>query len=213
MTRGDSKTGESRIFKALAHPMRMRLLAVLSEREASPVELAAELDERLSNVAYHVRTLETLGCVELVRTTQRRGALEHHYRATTRPWLTEAQWSRLPAASRRSISASRLSEIWTDAMAALASDTFDSRTDRHLSWTNLVLDDQAWRELAAILAETLDRALELQAEAAARLQEERAGEPVDAKLVLMHYEAAPPAPKATPQSRRGREHRKGAAPG
>ena len=200
------KSSESKVFKALSHPLRMKLLAILSEREASPTELATELGEPLGNVAYHVKTLAELDCIELVRTTPRRGAVEHHYRATIRAFLTESQWERLPDTSRRSISASRLSEIWADAAAAIKSDTFDSRTDRHLSWTNLVLDEQGWSDLSAILAETLDRALQLQAEVAGRLSNDGIENSLSAKLVMMHYEAAPPEPK--PAAGRGSKRKR-----
>lgn len=200
------KSSESKVFKALSHPLRMKLLAILSEREASPTELATELGEPLGNVAYHVKTLAELDCIELVRTTPRRGAVEHHYRATIRAFLTESQWERLPETSRRSISASRLSEIWADAAAAIKSDTFDSRTDRHLSWTNLVLDEQGWADLSAILAETLDRALALQAEVAGRLGNDGLDNSLSAKLVMMHYEAAPPGSK--PAAGRGSKRKR-----
>ncbi|MEA2125613.1 MAG: hypothetical protein QOI80_2395 [Solirubrobacteraceae bacterium] len=53
--------------------------------EASPKELASQLDEKLGNVSYHVRILARLGLIELVRETPRRGAVEHHYRSTPRP--------------------------------------------------------------------------------------------------------------------------------
>jgi hypothetical protein len=36
-------------------------------------------------VSYHVRILARLGLIELVRTTPRRGAVEHHYRSLPRP--------------------------------------------------------------------------------------------------------------------------------
>jgi DNA-binding transcriptional ArsR family regulator len=200
------KSTESNVFKALAHPLRMNLLAILSERRASPTELADELGEPLGNVAYHVKMLEQLDCIELVGTTPRRGAVEHFYRATVRPFLTEEEWATLPESSRRSISSTRLREIWSDAAAAVESNTFDSRTDRHLSWTNLVLDDKGWRDLTDLLAETLDRALALQSEVAARLDGDSAESTVNAKLVLMHYEAAPP-PEKRPPARGGRRKR------
>lgn len=79
-----SQTAESSdpsAVKALAHPLRVRALAILTEREASPSELAEELNEPLGNVSYHVRLLHDLGLIELVGTTPRRGAIEHHYRA------------------------------------------------------------------------------------------------------------------------------------
>jgi DNA-binding transcriptional ArsR family regulator len=73
---------DARVVKALAHPTRARILAVLRDRElASPVELSAELGIALGTVGYHVRRLESLGFIELAKRTQRRGAVEHHYRA------------------------------------------------------------------------------------------------------------------------------------
>jgi len=61
--------------------VRVRALAIFQERAASPSELAQELGQPLGNVSYHVRLLHELGLIELVSTTPRRGALEHHYRA------------------------------------------------------------------------------------------------------------------------------------
>jgi DNA-binding transcriptional ArsR family regulator len=73
---------DTRVVKALGHPTRVRILNVLRDRElASPVELSAELGVALGTVGYHVRRLEALGFIELARRTQRRGAVEHHYRA------------------------------------------------------------------------------------------------------------------------------------
>ncbi len=182
---------EPQVFKALAHPLRMKLLVAMSEREASPSELAAELEEPLGNVAYHIRMLERLECIELVRTTPRRGALEHHYRAIARPELEVGDWERVPAAARRSISWDRVSEIWRDLATALGSGHFDDRTDRHLGSTNLVLDEAGWSELSAELRALQERALEIQVASAARLKGAGPEAAVASKLVLMHYEATP----------------------
>jgi DNA-binding transcriptional ArsR family regulator len=72
------------IARALTHPLRARVLAILAERPASPKELASELGASLTLTSYHVRTLAELGVIRLERTTPRRGAVEHHYRATVR---------------------------------------------------------------------------------------------------------------------------------
>jgi DNA-binding transcriptional ArsR family regulator len=66
--------------RAMAHPMRARILAALDGRELSPVEMARELDASLGVVSYHVRVLADAEVVELARTTARRGAIQHHYR-------------------------------------------------------------------------------------------------------------------------------------
>jgi DNA-binding transcriptional ArsR family regulator len=65
---------KAEFFKALAHPLRIRILAMLADHSASPVQLSSKLDATLGTVAYHVRTLHSLGLVELVDTRQRRGA-------------------------------------------------------------------------------------------------------------------------------------------
>ena len=76
--------------------MRTRILGMLDERVASPRQLSDELDAPLQNVSYHVRELAKLNLIKLVRTTQRRGAIEHHYTAIAAPHVSDAAWSELP---------------------------------------------------------------------------------------------------------------------
>jgi hypothetical protein len=40
-----------------------------------------------------------LGYPELVRTAQRRGAIEHYYRAVARPFFSARDWAALPASA------------------------------------------------------------------------------------------------------------------
>jgi predicted transcriptional regulator len=46
-------------------------------RVSKTIAAARLEEEQLTNVSYQVRQLEQLGCIELVDTAQRRGALEH----------------------------------------------------------------------------------------------------------------------------------------
>src|SRR5829696_2433534 len=80
---------DPRYVKAMSHPLRVRILALLEERTASPVELAGWLGATLGTTAYHVRTLERMGLIELTRETRVRGAVEHHYRAKERPTVSD----------------------------------------------------------------------------------------------------------------------------
>src|SRR4051795_6885593 len=105
------ETSEARIAKALAHPLRARILQRLGERVASPGELAVELAAPLGVVSYHVRMLRDYECVELVRTEPRRGALQHFYRATARPTLDEAQWRKLPSSLRKELSGAAIGDL------------------------------------------------------------------------------------------------------
>jgi hypothetical protein len=61
---------------------------MLGDRVASPKEIADETGHPLGTVSYHVRELLKLECIELVDTTPRRGAIEHHYRALARATIT-----------------------------------------------------------------------------------------------------------------------------
>lgn len=68
------------------HPLKMRIIELYATgAELTPVDVQRELDEpKLGNVSYHVRALLADGLIELVRTEQRRGALAHFYRATSK---------------------------------------------------------------------------------------------------------------------------------
>ena len=103
MTMGSMEADvDQRLIKALGHPLRMSVLAILNARVASPSELAKELGEPLGNVAYHVKILEETGAIELVRTAPVRGALEHFYRATTD---VDATWLDLDDAAYEEVAA------------------------------------------------------------------------------------------------------------
>lgn len=72
---------DPRLAKALSNDVRARALELLAEGAKSPKQIAAEMKLDLRSVAYHVRVLKKLGCIELVETLPRRGAVEHVYRA------------------------------------------------------------------------------------------------------------------------------------
>ena len=70
----------------MTHALRAQALELIARRgTASPKDVAVELGVDIRTVAYHVRVLRKLGCVELADTRQRRGAVEHVYRLTEEP--------------------------------------------------------------------------------------------------------------------------------
>jgi predicted ArsR family transcriptional regulator len=182
---------DQRIAKAFAHPLRVQILTILNERVASPNNLAKELGESLNLVAYHVRVLEKFECVELVKTKQRRGATEHFYRATRRQFFTDREWEEMPGALRPGISAAVLKMVFEDVREAVTNETFDELSDRHLTRTPMVVDTKGWGDVASLLAETMDRLLEIQAEASERL----AGsdeEGMLSKVEILHFKSPQP---------------------
>ena len=118
------------LAKALAHPLRVRILTSLNRGISSPNQLAQELDEPLGNVSYHVKTLLEYDCVELVKTEPRRGAVEHFYRATERAFFSDADWAKIPASARKGIDGVILEAIGQDATAAMTRG-HDRRAHRH----------------------------------------------------------------------------------
>ena len=187
---------DPRLAKALSHPMRTRILAILNERVASPNEISEMIDERLPNVSYHVRALLDLGCVELVSTAQRRGAIEHYYRAVVRPFFTDRDWKKLPQSGRQAVSDVALQMIWEDVSSAIRGGTFEARPDRHLSRSVLELDETGWKELSELLGDTLEEAEKIERRSAERLESADGNTAVPVRVVLMHFESPAPEPKA-----------------
>jgi DNA-binding transcriptional ArsR family regulator len=176
------------LAKALAHPLRVRILTSLHKGISSPNQLAQELGEPLGNVSYHVKTLLEYDCVELVKTEPRRGAVEHFYRATERAFFSDEEWAKVPASARKGISGVTLQSIGQDATEALIAGSLNARTDSHLTHTPLLVDEKGWGELTALLAETQNRAVEIQQESAGRLAEAKT-EPIAAKLAILCFES------------------------
>lgn len=136
----DSSRADQRLFKALGHPLRQRILAALNERDASPSQLADRLGEPLGNVSYHVKILEQNGAAELVETQAVRGAVEHFYRATAR--------------------------------ASVASHPLE-------------LDQEGYDEVTRLLERTLERVLEVEAEARSRMDGDAAVRRTE--IALLHF--------------------------
>lgn len=77
------------LLVALRHPLRRQILKAIGDGESSPKDLAAQLEWPLSNVSYHVRVLINCDVLELTRTKQVRGSMQHFYRS-----LIEEDWAR-----------------------------------------------------------------------------------------------------------------------
>ena len=187
---------DPRYVKALAHPLRIRILAMLADHSASPVQLSSRLDATLGTVAYHVRTLHSLGLVELVDTRQRRGATEHYYRAREHPRFPDDAWSDLaPVAKQRMLSA-MLQQIGQYVTGSAAAGGFD-RSEAHMTRSSLRLDERGWQQLAAATRKWLREAERIEETAAKRLDNaggaatDGAAGTFDTGLVVMLFEGRP----------------------
>ena len=181
---------DARYVKAMSHPLRVRIVALLDERTASPVELAGWLGATLGTVAYHVRTLERMGLIELVRETRVRGAVEHHYRSKARPRVTDEAWAEAPPIAKQAAVSSSLQTIDAYARAASAAGGFD-HGNSHLTRTALHLDARGWNDLSRACARLLAQVDRIEEAAEQRMQRNpHAGETKDVALVMMLFETA-----------------------
>lgn len=158
------------LVKALNHPVRVKALTILTEKIASPKEIAAQIDTPLSNVSYHVRVLDELGLVEIVEEESVRGSVAHFYKAVERPLIDNPDWEKLSPKVRSAFSGYVIETLMSDAANSLAAGVFDQRDDRHLSRTSLILDEKAWRKVSEIQAKALSQILKEQAAAVERLR-------------------------------------------
>ena len=187
---------DPRYVKALAHPLRIRILAMLADHSASPVQLSSRLDATLGTVAYHVRTLHSLGLVELVDTRQRRGATEHYYRAREHPHFPDDAWSGLPPVAKQRMLSAMLQQIGQYVTGSAAAGGFD-RSEAHMTRSSLRLDERGWQQLAAATRKWLREAERIEETAAKRLDNagraatDGAAGTFDTGLVVMLFEGRP----------------------
>lgn len=181
---------DQRLVHALAHPLRVRILEILSDQVASPNLLAGQLETGLTDVAYHTRALERYGCLELVDTAQRRGATEHFYKATPGAFVGGPHWRKVPRAVLGGVSAATLQTFLDKAAAALEAGTLDSRDDTVFRWMPLLIDQEGWDEVVEIMEEATNRVLAAHLRSQDRLSENGGGGAVSTVVGMATFETA-----------------------
>jgi hypothetical protein len=162
----------------------------MGERTSSPAEVARELGVPVTKLAHHVTVLIETGHIELVDTKPNRGALEHFYRATVRAEVSDAISALLPRPVREGIRDKMLGAILDNIGGAIDAGTIDARSDRHISWMRMTLDEEGWTELIALKARQLELEKIVEAKAAGRLADgEEGGEPVTVFTAALGFEA------------------------
>jgi hypothetical protein len=114
-----------------------------------------------------MRKLAELELIELVRTTPRRGATEHHYRSRGNTYFPGQTLSELPPALRDSLVESWSRKLVEDVAAGLSARGWARPEAQGLS-APLELDEEAWQQLSDQIDALYRRALELGAESKTR---------------------------------------------
>src|SRR5215218_2267296 len=167
------------VCAALRHPIRVRILEVLAERDISPIEFVRrgclppgyEFDDDQaaeSHVSYHFKVLREADCIVLHVQRPVRGTMEKVHRSKMLALHTDEDFEQLSERDRKEITRSTLQMLFARADGAIMHGTFDKRPDRHLSWVPMELDDLGWEEMTDLQNETLDKAQAIKAAAIAR---------------------------------------------
>jgi len=181
---------DQRLVRSLAHPLRIQILELLTDRVASPNLIANELESGLSDVAYHTRALDRYGALELVDTAQRRGATEHFYKATPGAFVGGPPWRKVPRSIRGGVSAATLQTFLDKAIAALEAGTLDGRDDTVFRWMPLHLDEEGWGEVIAVMEEATKLMLAAHVRSQDRLRENGGEGAVSTVVGMAAFETA-----------------------
>lgn len=203
-TKGKGKKRNETICTVLKHPLRVRILEVLNEGPRSPSQFVEEglipkehfnnYQQALSLAAYHFRELEKEGCLEVIESIPRRGAVEHVYRGMSpQVFFSDAEFEAMPQAARRQLSKISLQGLIARADRAISTETFDARLDRHLTWVPMQLDERGWKEMIATLAATFGELTQIRHDARDRLASS-GGEVVPATVAMLGFQSPPPPP-------------------
>lgn len=161
-----SPGGESHPFgippkmaKALSNGWRCRILMELTARPMSPSQFVEEIGGSLSHIARCFRELASWDYVEVIEEKKggrNGGGIERIYRNTRRAYFGDVSWETLPRLVRTEVSWSFLSSYRDRVVEAVEAETFDAESDRHLSWTPLLVERTAWDEISRVLDGILD---------------------------------------------------------
>lgn len=181
----------TRLSKVLADDLYTQVLAAANREPISAKSFCAAYGGKDKAVRNRIALLERYGWLtkafELTGGA-RRGAVEKFYRATA-PALDAGDPWKTSASVRRSPEWGSFEQIAEVAIGAMRAGTFDSRTDRHASWSLLRLDRQGWEKVTAAMEAFRSLVFEEQRLAKERL--EKSGEqPICMTVAEAAFEAS-----------------------
>lgn len=159
---------DRRLTKAIAHPLRLQILALANQRTISPSEYSTEMGASLSTVSYHFRKLAELGFLELVEEIPKRGSQEHRYRGCRRGLVSDANWKQLGKATQAGVRIAGFQDLITRCTQAVNAGTFDSRDDAVFYWVGGGMDEAGWKEFIEAAWQLIHRVKEIEDASAKR---------------------------------------------
>jgi DNA-binding transcriptional ArsR family regulator len=185
------------VSKVLDDPEALQILAELNIREMSPRQFQKEFGGTVSAVGRRFKKLSKSGWLEMVRKEQggrRRGATEHFYRAVGPAILDSESWSALPNSLKATLTWKTYEQLREKVKEAITAGTFDARTDRHLTWSLLLLDRRGWETVSAAVDQLFETNF-LEAKSA-ELRIKSGETPIPVTVALALFESPKDASKA-----------------
>jgi hypothetical protein len=206
MQQKEKKRGADGVCSALKHPLRVRILEILNEGPKSPSQFVEEglvpkglfrtYEQALSLASYHFRELEREGCLEIVESIPRRGAIEHVYRGLARVYFTDAEFEEMRPEDRQRLSRISFQGLIARTDSAMQAGTFDSRPDRHLTWMPFSIDERGWAEMMASMSACFGEVEQIKHDAQDRLAAS-GDEATTVTFGMLGFESPPPPPLPT----------------
>ncbi|MFL5833592.1 MAG: helix-turn-helix domain-containing protein [Solirubrobacterales bacterium] len=151
----EEKQADRWFVRALSHPLRVELLELLNERQASPVDMKRALGGTLNRINYHLKVLVDCGCVEVTETEPVRGAVKHYYRAVPRSFFGHADLRQVPASIRGGATELSLRSFSRAFRRAAEAGHVDGE-DAIFNWMSLAVDKLGRKEAIELSETTLE---------------------------------------------------------
>jgi len=145
------ETDRRTAMRALAHPLRLRMLSLLTGAELSAAEVARELGTTQANASYHLRRLAAAGMVADAGEVAVRGGRAHRYRHVPDGAVADDA-----AGTQRPRADAARAALAHDVVRALAAELVRRDLERDTSRTAHLTDAELWVE-PAVWAQVLQQ--------------------------------------------------------
>jgi DNA-binding transcriptional ArsR family regulator len=184
---------EEMISYALAHRVRIEILAFLNEGVFCAEELAEMVNESMNVVYHHLNKLAEGGSIEIAKTEPVRNTTKYFYCAVEMPFYTDEQLAAMHPQQRQMLAGLILQSIMAESLSAFWAGKMHSDPRVWLSWRWFNVDDQGRADIADEQQRHWDRIQEIEAESTGRRAEsgEKATSIIVASLAFERTRTAP----------------------
>jgi DNA-binding transcriptional ArsR family regulator len=151
----------ARLFFALNHPIRLRIVEALTRGPASATMISGEYRLPLSTVSYHLSQVlyEECDVVTVVQRNQRRGAMEKVFALKRESYVGVISWSAIPEPLLSGVRGIALNSFLNTAIASLERESGNPTPDSLYAFHPVAVDIDGQREIGEAfesLAKTIE---------------------------------------------------------